>query len=357
MKILWVSPFGDGWSIAYRLREAGNRVVYANLAENGNGRGFLPEVPRPLENWPHFARRADLVFVDATPPSRRTRRGGFEASDVSLELARLRFAGVPVIGPTPTTELLQNDPRYQRKILARLGLPVPGAPGDESEIGVRCTVSRGPLGQASLLFREIEPEGHLVDYVYPLAAQDRAGQQFIDNLADFAMSVQHSSYLNVDVTISANALLINRVVTEPRYPAVFCQLGDLLGTSVLALQNEQLLGLSDEYPPRPRGLAVTLYRLQNDEPGSVEGFVDEPGCFGGELSREQGEQSQTRDRAHGLLAGAIVGGELEWVDLAAKVQAQVLRLGANRGWRYSLGDTDRISASIEQLRHWQWISG
>ena len=158
MKIVWVSPFGDGWAIAYRLREAGHKVVYVPLNGTRNGEGFLPRLD-PAEHWQDYAKKADVTFVDATPASRRTRRS-YEPSDLSLELARLRHFGVPLIGPTPTSELIQNDPRYFRKTMRRLGLLSDAggvssgtrAPHDLGHLQ-RLFLSAGPFGQTALVVR------------------------------------------------------------------------------------------------------------------------------------------------------------------------------------------------------------
>ena len=78
MKIVWVSPNGDGWSLAYRLRELGNKVVMYN-PKNKNGQGYLPQVTSAA--WLDYARKADLVVCDGVPDSRRTRRS-WSSSDL-----------------------------------------------------------------------------------------------------------------------------------------------------------------------------------------------------------------------------------------------------------------------------------
>src|SRR3990167_9302651 len=144
MKIMWVSPNGDGWAAAKKLRDGGNKVVYFNPSENKNGLGYLPSVPEAA--WKDYALKADLIVVDANFASRPTRRS-FSPSDYVLDLAQIRRLGMSYIGPTPTSELFENDLRYQKKILSRLGLSY--QTDHIIHPGLKFTISRDPeIGRA-----------------------------------------------------------------------------------------------------------------------------------------------------------------------------------------------------------------
>jgi len=114
MKLLWISPRGNGLDLASRLREAGNQVVVY-----GEGAG-LPLVRQ--KDLYKFAELSDLTVIDGSFPLVRTRRSWRPHQD-ALFFDELRRAYSTVcLGPTPTVDLLVGDRRYLRKWCGKLGI-------------------------------------------------------------------------------------------------------------------------------------------------------------------------------------------------------------------------------------------
>jgi hypothetical protein len=153
MKVLWVSPQGDGAQIAQRLVTSGHTVV-----------GWGSPMPGVLhvnrEGLAPFAQRADLVVVDGTFPLVQTRRS-WRPSTESLFFDELRrHHRVVALGPTPTVDLLVGDPRYLRKILGRFGIPCGPAEGEPWSSGAwfhgnRVTPEGPYLGSLVPLFKSV----------------------------------------------------------------------------------------------------------------------------------------------------------------------------------------------------------
>lgn len=123
MKILWISPKGDGSVLAERLRESGHQVVAYGEAHN------LPLVQQP--NLFQFAKASDLVVVDGSFPLVRTRRSWRPHQDALFFDELRRAYSIPALGPTPTVDLLVGDRRYLRKWCTKLNIPYdPDASGD-----------------------------------------------------------------------------------------------------------------------------------------------------------------------------------------------------------------------------------
>lgn len=123
MKILWISPRGDGAVLAERLRESGNQVVVYGEAAN------LPLVRQP--NLFQFAKASDLVVVDGSFPLVRTRRSWRPHQDALFFDELRRTYDITALGPTPTVDLLCGDRRYLRKWCSKLNIPYdPSAEGD-----------------------------------------------------------------------------------------------------------------------------------------------------------------------------------------------------------------------------------
>lgn len=342
MKIVWVSPFGDGWSIAKKLRDAGNRIVYfCPEPGNKNALGYLPRVSEG--QWYDFASKADLVVVDGNFPSRQTRRS-WEPSDYSLKLQQLRHKGIPLIGPTPTTELLESDPRYLRKVLTRAGLK-PHA--DES--GISVTVSIDPEGRNYLIFRHRDllgdgrgPElGNLGDIAIPIPAHIKLVRQVIEPIRGFLGRVGYSGYINVAVSAGAD-LSVQSVHCRFIYPAVFAQFADLLSP---------LLG---ENSRKPRiGLAVSLLRLDHQGPEEAQELIESPGFFPYQIHREAEDLGAI---VNGEVLGAVVGLADTWGAVKNKVDNQLSRIARpGWGWRTNLGEN--VIGHLEALHKWGWLDG
>lgn len=338
MKIVWVSPNGDGWSLAYRLRELGNKVVLYNPT-NKNGLGYLPQVTQAA--WMDYAKKADLVVCDGVPDSRRTRRS-WSSSDLSVDLQQLRHGGVAVLGPTPTTELIHNDPRYRKKILGRYGFDQGAIAG-----GVNVTMSLDPNAQAWIVFRHRHllgesngPElGNLGDVVLPLSESQPIVQNTVGKFRGFLEGIGYRGYFNLHLSVSQDKLQVRDVTTDFLYPAIFVQFPNLLMTG--------------EQPVVP-GLAVSILDLERDERDRVvEELLQHPGVFGAELHRKPEEGGTF---LHGLFAGAVTGIEKDWVRVEADVYRKLRKLvGANPG----LGYRERVGSGVDghmaNLREWGYV--
>ena len=114
MKLLWISPRGNGLDLATRLREAGNQVVVY-----GEGAG-LPLVKQ--KDLYKFAELSDLTVIDGSFPLVRTRRSWRPHQDALFFDELRRQYHTVCLGPTPTIDLLVGDRRYLRKWCAKLGI-------------------------------------------------------------------------------------------------------------------------------------------------------------------------------------------------------------------------------------------
>lgn len=114
MKLLWISPRGEGLDLATRLRESGNQVVVY-----GEGAG-LPLVQQ--KDLYKFAEISDLCVIDGSFPLVRTRRSWRPHQDALFFDELRRAYNVTALGPTPTIDLLVADRRYLRKWCGKLGI-------------------------------------------------------------------------------------------------------------------------------------------------------------------------------------------------------------------------------------------
>jgi len=341
MKILWVSPWGDGWSIAARMRDAGNKVVYlCPDPKNKNGQGYLPRVAEA--SWLSFAERSDLVVVDGNFESRPTRRS-WEASDYVKDLQQLRHKGITVLGPTPTTELLENDPRYLRKILTRAGL----RPDNGVKDGVRVTISQDPESRCYLVFRHRTllgdsngPEvGNLGDVTIPVPKHIKLFRQVIEPLNGFLSRIGYNGYINVGLRAANADLSIESIHCRFIYPAIFSQFGSLLS---LVHGKQDWGGI---------GLATTLLNLEQQQTEIPDNVLHSDGFFGGNVQRELDKTVAT-----GEFLGAVVGLDETWVGVQTKVNAQLSRINLpGWGWRASVGDT--VVKHLQSLQEWGWLDG
>ncbi len=130
MKLLWVSPRGEGIDLATKIRDAGHQVVMY-----GEGAG-LPLVQQ--QDLYKFAKLSDLVVVDGAFPVVRTRRSWRPHQDALFFDELRRAYGIVALGPTPTIDLLVGDRRYLRKWCSKLGITFepaanPGVSGSVAE--------------------------------------------------------------------------------------------------------------------------------------------------------------------------------------------------------------------------------
>ena len=347
LKITWVSPNGDGWATAKKLRDGGNKVVYFNPSENKNGLGYLPSVPEAA--WKDYALKSDLIVVDANFGSRATRRS-FSPSDYVLDLAQIRRKGMQYIGPTPTSELFENDLRYQKKLLSRLGVPyVPtehvidgkeGVPLILNESDIRLTVSRDPDGRCYLVFRHRHlladgngPEiGNLGDVVISLRADSKLVQQSTKLVEPLLERLRFNGYFNLDLVLTHDSQPhIAGLTTSFLYPAVFAQFASFL---------------SGDSQRSDLGLAVTVLRLDQDSDTSAEQVMNLPGFFGCEIHRDFDEgravvhSNSTATTVGGVgvggppnFVGAIVSCGPDFPSVKDKVDRQLMG-SLPRGWGF-----------------------
>src|SRR3990172_9037013 len=121
MKILWISPRGDGAEIAGRILRRGHQLVLY-----GEGAG-MPLV-RQADLWA-FARVTDLAVVDSSFEVVRNKRSWVPHRDALFFEELRRKHHFVALGPTPTVDLLVGDRRYLRKWCRTLGIPyVPETP-------------------------------------------------------------------------------------------------------------------------------------------------------------------------------------------------------------------------------------
>ena len=346
MRILWISPFGRGWSLAHKLRESGNKVVLYDMAKTQNGLGYLPTITEA--EWLSYAKRSDLIVVDDTPESRRTRRS-YAPSALVLNLRTLHHEGKRVIGPVPTTELFHNDLRYQRKLMKRHGLTTAGGTNNP---GLTLTVSRDPDGNTFLIVRHRTllgegngPDiGNLGDIVVPLARSEPLIANTIGKLEEFLQTVGHTGYINLTVSVMETHLDVAQVETGFLYPAAFVQFTNLL------LQRS--IGNGGVMP----GAAVTVLDLETDRQHRrrIHHAFDYGGVFGGELHREPEEGSAV---AHGRFVCAVAGTGHDWRVLEHDVNRKLAKLvGDNPGLGYRVGVGSNIGHTINLLQSWGWLN-
>lgn len=339
MKVLWISPHGDGWALAAAVREAGNRVVMYN-PENKNGLGYLPTVTEA--GWMDLAKKADLVVCDGVPDSRRTRRS-WAPSDLVNDLQLLRHQGVQVVGPCPTTELMQNDPRYQRKILKRQGLThaEQALPG-----GVEVTVSRDPDGRCSIVFRHRHllgagngPDvGNLADIVLPMSGDQPLVKNSTGRVEQFLEGLGFRGYFSLSLSVTENQLHVRDVLTGFLYPGVFVQFASLL--------------LDPKQPVVP-GAAVSIIDLERhaSDVRGLEGLLNYPGVFGAELHRKPEDRT---DWLHGQFVGAVVGVGNAWDTVEQDINRKLNKIVADHpglGFRTGIN----VAGHLKNLHDWGWL--
>lgn len=345
MKLFWLSPFGDGWAMAAKIRDAGNKVVYyCPDVNNKNGLGLLPRATEA--NWEALANKSDLVICDGVFPSRKTRRS-WHPSDAVQRLTQLKKRGVPYIGPTPTTELITNDERYRQKILNRfaLGSAVPAVPAVPN--GAKVWLSISPGGDRYLLLRHRntwdegngEDLGNLGDVVIPLNLKSELVKRF-NKLMEFLQGVHQTSYSNFALAVSETNIAVNDCSMGFLYPAIFTQLPDLLSL---------ISGVSDSPAPEVR-LAVSLLNCQGDTNAPGDQLLDHDGFFGGEIhkSLETGEIV-----THGGFLGAVAGTG-NWPLVQNKVNDHLQSL-LRPGWGFRPNIGDNATHVVQYLQRYGWI--
>ena len=338
MKMLWLSPYGDGWSIAAKIRDAGHKVILVSPAENQNGVGYLPKVALEAD-WLPYAMKSDVVVVDNAFPSRRTKRS-WNPSNEALLLTDIKRKGVPVMGPLPTMELLENDERYARKILQRFALPYLQG-GDDNAI--RLTLSTdGQMWYAiwrhrALLGGSGSPGlGNLGDLVLKLAPCPLT-QEF-QYLVEFAFSHGKGGYFNLSTVFDSEGnFYVEQLRSGFLYPAIFGQFPDLLS-------------LDSDREHSDLRLAVTLLQFDRDGATAPESIVNQPGFFGGQLHREDTQTTQ-RDVFHGVFVGALAANG-PWPIVQNKIYRHLGGTGLT--FREDIGSS--IVHDLELLKEWGWLS-
>ena len=291
MNILWLSPFGSGWSLAYKLRQAGHHVVYhCPDPGNLNGRGYLPAVTGP--RWESYVPKADLLVCDEAPPSRQTRRSWLP-SDLVMTLNQARRRGVPYLGPLPTTELLERDPRYAAKVVKKLfgasfpqGSDRPEVPHvlleAREELREERWWSLDPDGHWFELTRTFDPaRGWVRDVVVPDGNGAEGVHSLIDPLTSLIQRLGFHGYINFryEHSVESKIAEVKAIRTSFLFPAIFAQCQSLLAG------------------PRQAATAVTWYAGTEAPPS-----LDTPGFFGGELHAGP----DALPLAHGPICGASV---------------------------------------------------
>ena len=343
MKVLWISPWGDGWAMAAKIRDAGNKVVYyCPDPHNKNGLGLLPRASEAT--WENLANKSDLVICDGVFPSHKTRRS-WHPSDMVQRLTQLRKRGVPFVGPTPTTELITNDERYRQKILTRFALGSSFTSPKESA-GLKACLSVAPGGSCYLVIRHRNtwavgngPEiGNLGDVVIPLNLQSDLVKRF-NKLMEFLQGVQHTSYSNFSLTISETNIEINDCSLGFLYPAIFAQLPDLL--SLIFGSN----------PPTPEvRLAVSLLDGHANPDTSADHLLDHDGFFGGEIHKSP---ETGKIVSHGEFLGAVAGTG-RWPLVQNKVNDHLQSL-LREGWGFRPNIGDTANHILAYLQTYRWI--
>jgi hypothetical protein len=338
VKITWISPYGDGWSIARKLRStAGHRVVLWSPTSR-NGEGYLPLVSGG--SWQDYAERSDLVVVDGNFPSRRTRRS-WEASDEIVAIHQLRHRGVNVLGPTPATELMENDPRYFRKVARRADLRVV----EDSTEGFPVTVSRDPAGLTSLIFRHRHllgegngPEvGNLGDVVIPLPSNLPIFRQLNQLIERCLLGVAHQMHVNVDLVARQDHLYTSGIRCRFLYPAIFAQLAHLLDSGSPEVGQV--------------GFALSVLNLDGHAANIHNELLDHGGVYPADVHRDfDGGEAV----AHGTFVGAIVGIDASWQAARQKVYDEVARLHL-RGLSFRTTVGDNILSHLNLLSEWGYL--
>lgn len=295
MKILWISPNGDGWSIAAKLREAGNKVVYAS--DSLAGQHFLPALK--LREAEGYVERADMVVCDGNFESRQTRRS-WEPSDSVLQLsAAVKKRGVPYIGPLPTTELLENDRRYQAKILKRVGLTPTNV---TSPVGV--SVVLDPEGRQHTLLRLRHDGINMADLLLrEVALKNRELQDGIGRLQDFLNGIGYKGHTALGLAIGADGdVKVSQVDTRFIYPSI-CSQWDL------STKHGEDAAVS---------LALTLLNLKTDSVQAIQPIGDLPGLFLRDVNREGEQWCLTGD-----IFGALVSTAATWDGVKDQMNLQL----------------------------------
>jgi len=340
MKITWLSPLGEGWGVAYKLRLLGHKVVVVDFSGGTNGDGLVPKGD-PKE-WLGFAEKSDAVVVDANWPSRRTRRS-YAPSDEVLDLQQLRHKGIKILGPVPTSELLENDHRYQRKVLGRLGIPV--LTSDPDDYVVRCSLTRSPFNSTSLVFRYPllgSPEKvQGGDLRVSLNGTEPVVATFLDPLHRLAQSIGYDGYLNIDLVLGGHGYaVVENVATSPRYPGAFLDFAHV----------DLLVGMSGSQPPL-FSTAISIFDLPNAAKVPDEVTVLSRGFYGLNLS-----DNADGDRGRRCLGAVAISADPvdPWVALQEKVKLQ-LEPWAMKGYGFSLDVGAGVPEALQSLYQWGYL--
>lgn len=110
MRILFMSPEGDGFGVAYHLAQEGNEILFWTAKEHKlTGSGF-PEI-KHVDNWMRVAKECDFAIVDMV----KMGRAG----------TMLRGAGIPTIGSHEWADKVELDRALGQSIMEKTGATIP----------------------------------------------------------------------------------------------------------------------------------------------------------------------------------------------------------------------------------------
>jgi hypothetical protein len=321
MRIFWASPRGQGWGLAAAMRKAGDKVVlWVPDPYNDAGKGWLPRAG-PTE-WRLYAEKADLIIVDGNFQSRRTRRSWGPSRWVE-ELSDLRRdAPERYIGPVQTSELLENDPRYLKKVLKRFDIASHEGPLPEASIAVSLHIDAP--GHPSVVIRK---EG--ADWSVPIPPGAKLALS-LSKLVEFLRHIKYRGPLAADLSVSEEAVAVRGLTTGFLYPAV-------CGGSLVSATQGSLVSVSTQLG---RESIVDFTWNPYDSP-----------VIGGQLAASQ---VPGQARVVGKMAGTIVSVGRDLAEAAGHATQQVGQL-LTEGWTAPGPSGDVVPGEWDTLRSWRWI--
>lgn len=305
------------------MRQAGDKIIYWTPdPHNDAGRGWIPRASNA--EWPTYAKAADLIIVDGNFPSRRTRRSWGPSRWVDELAAIRRDAPDKYIGPVPTSELVENDQRYQRKVLVRFGMVC--AQGALPEGAVPVTVHVDAPGGVSVVLRR---EG--LDWSIPIPPGSRIALATA-KIVEYLRTIRYRGPVAISCAVTEEHLAVRDVVTGFLYPAV-CG-GSLVSAS--------------------QGGVVTISQQLGRE--SYADFAwspyDDTPVIGGSLAVAHGDGR--RARVVGKMCGTVVSAGRDVEEATGQASALVNKL-LGEGWTATVPSGIEGPSELAALRGWRWI--